>query len=76
MTVVELREFLATIDGGYEIKLSGCAIAMGDGFHVAETQIAPGLQNVTVQDGFAILWPECSWEEALDHAEQRGPGVE
>lgn len=76
MTVDELRKALATLDGGYEIKVSGDSFVFGDGNECRDTQEGPGLQNVTVQDGYLVLWPECSWGEAMDHADSGGEGVE
>lgn len=31
---------------------------------------------VTQQDGCVILWPDCSWVEALEHAGTEAVGVE
>lgn len=76
MTVAELREALADLDGGFEIKVSGDSFVFGDGLECRDTQEGPGLQNVTQQDGYVVLWPDCSWGEAMEHADAKGLGVE
>ena len=76
MTVDELRAALEGIDGGYEIKVSGDSYVFGDGFECRDTQEGPGLNNIVVQDGYLVLWPDCSWGDAMKHADNRGDGVE
>lgn len=75
MTVGELIDALRTLDRGFEVKLSGDSMVFGNGYEVRQTHEGPTLQNVAQQDGYVVLWPECSWDEAIEYADAGGDGA-
>lgn len=71
MTVRELISALgaAEVHPDMKVKLSGDSMVMGDGYEARQTHEAPSVNNVTTEAGFAILWPTCSWGEAIEYAD-------
>ena len=63
MTVGEAAAILATLDQGYELRLSSDSCVYGDGCMAYPVEHGPSVGSINVVDGFAVLWPDADgWD--------------